>query len=202
MVFICQTKSGQSPGIFQFGIQRKRIVLDRQGSAVSGNLHAPRKVMFERGFKIFTPARRLGGHSAEGKRDRSESVAGVEAAASIKAHLFMIEFVEVVKHAADAVAFVVVERLIVNTEDAAVDIEHQILADQAAGICQAIRELLVCGKQEQARSLSTVGADDYGLGLLKMRVALFIKVDSSSRAAIAVQFNAMHIGIRTDLASA
>src|SRR5919204_16747 len=115
MVFIRQTKCRQSPGIFEFGIERKRIVFDGQGSAMSGNLHGSREVVFERGFEILTPAGCFGRESVEGKGDGSESVAGVEAAASIKSHLFMIEFIEIMKHAADAVAFVVIERLMVNT---------------------------------------------------------------------------------------
>src|SRR5947209_1348422 len=43
VVFVGHAKSRQSPGVLQLGVQRKGIVFNRQGSAVGGNLHRPRK---------------------------------------------------------------------------------------------------------------------------------------------------------------
>src|SRR5207249_4743265 len=70
-----------------------------------------------------------------------------------------------------SVTFVVVERLLVNTSDGAAAVEHQVFADQAAGVRKTIRKLLVRGKQEQAGRFSPVRANRYGLCPLQMRVA-------------------------------
>ena len=106
------------------------------------------------------------------------------------------------QHAADAVTFVVVERLLVNTSDGAAAVEHQVFADQAAGVRKTIRKLLVRGKQEQAGRFSPVRANRYGLCPLQMRVALFIKIDCADGAPVGVQFDPMHVGIRANLATA
>src|SRR5262245_1454776 len=111
MVFISQAKGWQSPGVFHVWIKRKGIVFDRQGSAVTENLHRPRKVVCEDGFEVLAPAGSFRRNSSERKRNRGEIVAGVETATAVKAYFFMIEFVEIMKHTADTVALVVVERM-------------------------------------------------------------------------------------------
>src|SRR5689334_18825130 len=169
---------------------------------MGGNLHRPRKVVGERGLEILAPAGRIGRHSAEGKGDRCESVTRVETATPVKPHLLVIEFVKVMEDAADAIPFVIVERLIVDAHNTAVSVEHQVLADQPARIRKAIRELLVCGKQKQARSLGSVCADHYGLGFLKIGIALVVKINCSYDAPTGVEFDLVNVRARANLAAA
>src|SRR5215475_5159555 len=129
MVFVGQAKRGQSPGVFQVRIERKGVVFDGQGSAVTENFHGPREIVRQGSLEVFAPAGGLGWNTSEGKRDRGEIITGIESAATVKAHFFVIEFVEIVKHAADAISFVVVEQTLVNAGDRAAAVEHQVLAD-------------------------------------------------------------------------
>src|SRR5579859_7045428 len=80
-------------------------------------------------------------------------------------------------------------------------VEHEIFADDAAGIGQTVGELLTGGKKQQARSFRAIGADDNGFGLLQMRVALFVEVDSTGNPPVAVRRDAMNVRIRTNLAA-
>src|SRR5258706_11630619 len=81
-------------------------------------------------------------------------------------------------------------------------VEHEIFADDAAGVGETVGKLFVCGKQQQARSFGAIGADDYGFGFLQVRVAMFVEVDGAGGAAVAIPFNAMDVGIGTNLAAA
>src|SRR5882762_1212499 len=81
-------------------------------------------------------------------------------------------------------------------------VEHEVFADDAAGVGETVGKLFVGGEQKKARSFGTVGADDYGFGSLEMRVAMFIEVDGAGGAAVAIQFNAMDVGVRANFAAA
>ena len=106
------------------------------------------------------------------------------------------------EHAADTVTFVIVERLVVDAGNCAAAIEHQVLANQAARVREAIGELLVCGKQKQTRCFSAIGADDHGFGFLEMRVAFLVEINCTDGTAIGIQFDAMNIRIGADFAAA
>src|SRR6266404_2597112 len=81
-------------------------------------------------------------------------------------------------------------------------VEHEVFADDAAGVGEAVGKLFVGGEQKQARSFGAVGADDYGFGFLEMRVAMFVEIDGSGCAAVAIHFNAMDVGIGANFAAA
>src|SRR5713226_10289680 len=81
-------------------------------------------------------------------------------------------------------------------------VEHEVLADYAAGVGEAVGELLVGGEEKQARSFGTVGADYDGFGFLQVRVALFVEVDGTGDAAVVVHFDAMDVGVGANLAAA
>src|ERR1700676_2265938 len=81
-------------------------------------------------------------------------------------------------------------------------VEHEIFADDAAGIGETVGELLVGGEEKQARSFGAVGADDYSFGFLQVSVALFVEVGGAGDAAVVVHLNAMDVGVGADLAAA
>src|SRR5258708_9887190 len=87
-----------------------------------------------------------------------------------------------------------------ETHGAGVAVEHQVFADEAAGVGEAIRKLLVGGEQEQARSLRAVGANNNRLSSLQMRIALLIEIACSSDAAQLVRFHAVDVRVRPHLA--
>src|SRR5262249_49429056 len=116
-------------GVFQIRIERKGVVFDKQGSAVTEDFHGPHEIVRQGSLEVFAPAGDLGRNASESKRDSGEIITGIESAATIKAHFFVIEFVEIVKQAAAEISFVVVEQTLVNAGDRAAAVEHQILAD-------------------------------------------------------------------------
>src|SRR5882757_9514190 len=81
-------------------------------------------------------------------------------------------------------------------------VEHEVFADDAAGVGETIGKLFVGGEQQQARSFGAIGADDYSFGFLQMRVAMFVEIDGAGGAAVAIHFNAVDVGIRANLAAA
>src|SRR5712671_5001583 len=90
-------------------------------------------------------------------------------------------------------------------EDAGGDaaaVEHEVFADDAAGVGETVGKLFVGGEKKETRSFGTVGADDYGFGFLQVRVAMFVEVDGAGGAAVAIHFNAMDVGVRANFAAA
>src|SRR5712671_7193387 len=90
-------------------------------------------------------------------------------------------------------------------EDAGGDaaaVEHEVFADDAAGVGETVGKLFVSGEEKEARSFGTIGADDYGFRFLQMRVAMFVEVDGSGGAAVAIHFDAMDVGIGANFAAA
>src|SRR5580693_5945514 len=166
------------------------------------NFHRAAEVVSQGSLEVLAPARRSGREPVKTKGDGSEIEASIEPAAAVEAHFLCIEFVEVVKHAADAIPLVIVERMLVERRDGAAAIEHEVFADQAAGVGEAVGELLVRRKQKQARSFSSVCADDDRFGFLELRVAFFIEIDGAGRATVGVRFDAMDIRIGANFAAA
>src|ERR1700732_4272978 len=97
------------------------------------------------------------------------------------------------KQAADGETFVIVDGMLEDGGGDAAAVEHEIFADDAAGVGEAVGELLVGGEEKQARSFGAVGADDYSFGFLQMGVVLFVEVDSAGDTAVAVHLNAMDV---------
>src|ERR1700730_19269175 len=106
------------------------------------------------------------------------------------------------KQAADGETFVIVDGMLEDGGGDAAAVEHEIFADDAAGVGETVGELFVGGEQKQARSFGAVGADDYGFGFLQMRVAFFVEVNGAGDAAVAVQLDAMDVGVGANFAAA
>src|SRR5260370_11960315 len=81
------------------------------------------------------------------------------------------------------------------------DVEHEIFANDAAGIGKAVRKLFVGGEQKQTWSFRAVGTDDDRSRFLQMRVAVFVEVDGAGYSAVVVHFDAMDVGVGADLAA-
>src|SRR6266849_2304047 len=201
MVLVGQAESGQAPGILQFGIQRKAVVLEWQRSAMARDLHGASEIVRQGGLEILAPAWRSRRESAKGKADGSEIEASIESTTAVEAEFLRIQLVEVVQHAADVVALVIVQGVLEQTDNEPVAVEHDVFADQAAGIGEAVGELRVGRKQKQARGFGAVGANYHCLSLLQMRVALLIEVHCADRAPIGVRLDAMHVRIGTNFAA-
>src|SRR6267154_4998380 len=89
-------------------------------------------------------------------------------------------------------------------EDAGRDaaaVEHEVFADDAAGVGETVGKLFVGGEKKETRSFGTVGADDYGFRFLQMRVAMFVEIDGAGGAAVAIHFDAMDVGVRANFAA-
>src|SRR6266851_9652813 len=112
------------------------------------NLHGAIEIVSESGFEVLAPARRIGRESAKIKAYGSEIEAPIKPAAAAEADLLRIEFVEIVQHAADVVALVIVERMLKLGKYGATAIEHQVFSDDAAGVREAVGKLFVGREQE------------------------------------------------------
>src|SRR5208337_2179544 len=96
---------GKPPGILHVRIERKTIRGDGQRSGMAKNLHRAGEILLQRLLEFFSPARRAWRQSTHGKTHGGEIEACIESATAVKTQLLRIQFVEVMKDAADRVAF-------------------------------------------------------------------------------------------------
>src|SRR5690349_4827518 len=127
-------------------MERKAVVLDRQGSTMSDDFHRARVVVRQCSLEFFSPSRSFRWQAAQvvtagGEIDGSHVEARVHTAATAKSSLLGVEFVEVVKDAAYGDTLVVIQRMFKNSHSRRAGIQHQVLANEAAGIGEAIGEL-------------------------------------------------------------
>ncbi len=106
------------------------------------------------------------------------------------------------EEAADGETFVIIEGMLENGVGDTAAVEHEVFADDAAGIGEAVGKLLVRGEEKQAGRFRAVGADYDGFCFLQMRIALLVKVDRASHAAVVVHLDAMDVGLGANLAMA
>src|SRR6267143_3665921 len=187
MILVGHAQSGQAPSVFQFWIQREAVVLDWQRSAMAGDFHGAREIVCQGGLEILTPSRRSRRETAHRKTDGCEIDSRVKSAPAVESDLLWIEFVEIVQYAANGVALVFVEGMLVQAGYRRVGIEHKVFANDPARIREAVRKLFIRRKQKQSWSLGAVGANDYCLGPLQMYVALLIEVHGTGRAAVRIR---------------
>ena len=72
---------------------------------------------------------------------------------------------------------VAVGRLLDVTVDLRIGVEHQILADQPAGIRQPVGKAARCRIQQQPRRTDAVAGDDHDLRCLKLLAAVLVVID-------------------------
>src|SRR3989440_5367565 len=142
MVFVREAESRKAPGIFQVGIKRKAVALDRKRCAVAEKFHGAREIVGQSILESLAPARRAGRQATHSKPDGSLVEAGVQSAASVNSNFLMVQFVKIVDQPADRETLVVVERMLEYAGGHASAIEHQVFADNAAGIGESVGELL------------------------------------------------------------
>src|SRR5256885_16715310 len=56
MIFVGQAERRQAPGIFQIGIERKTVVLERQGCTMAEDFHGAVEIVREGGLEVLAPA--------------------------------------------------------------------------------------------------------------------------------------------------
>src|SRR5712691_33151 len=201
MVLVGHAETWKAPGVFEAGVEGEVVAFDGERGAMTEDLQGARVIVRQRVFEPFAPARSAGGQGAGSKSYGRPIEARVESSSTVESNLLGIQLVKVVQEAADREALVIVEGMLEDARAGRVAVEHQIFANDAAGIGEAIGELLVGGEQKQTWSFGAVGADDHGLSSLQMRVALLVEVDGAGDTAVAVQFDAMDVGVRADFAA-
>src|SRR5271167_1310146 len=120
----------------------------------------------------------------------------------MEADFIGVEFVKIVEDAADGKALVIVQRMLEDADGKRAAVEHQMLADFAAAVGEAVGKLFVGGEEKQARGFRAIGAHDDGFGFLALDVALRVEINSARSAAIGVEFDAVNVGVRTNFAAA
>src|SRR5260370_42406780 len=80
------------------------------------------------------------------------------------------------------------------------DVEHEVFADDAAGIGEAVGKLLVRRGEKQAGRVRAVGADYDGFCFVEWRVASFVEVDRSGGSAVVVSLDGTDGGVGGDVA--
>src|ERR1700735_989646 len=156
MVLVSQAQRRQSPVVLHVGIERDAVRLERQRRAVRHDLHRAREVVRYCILETLAPARRTWGQNTSGKTNRRQIKSRIDPAAAVEAELLRVEFVKIMNDAADRKSLVVVERLFKHSDRNGTRIEHQMLADESAGIGESIRKLFVGRKQQQPRRFSSV----------------------------------------------
>ena len=144
---------------------------------------------------------------APGGRPPSAKVIGylpeprVDAAAAVESAL-RIGLVEVEHHPGVLDALVLVQRMLELRVHPEVGVEHQVLADHAAGVGQPVRKARRRGVEQQPRRLRPVRAEHDRLGALQLQPLLRVEVGDAGRAAVASDLDARHVAVRPDLAAA
>src|SRR5882724_596300 len=139
VIFIRHAQRRKAPSVFEFLIERKAVHFLGQRSAVGEDFNGAREVVCDSVLEFFSPARSVGRETAaSGEINRRHVKACVETSAAVEADLLRIEFVEIMEDAADGETFVVVELLIKEAERNSAGVEHEILADVAAGVGEAV----------------------------------------------------------------
>src|SRR5258708_16846555 len=106
------------------------------------------------------------------------------------------------EEAADGEPFVIMEGMLEKGVGDTAAVEHEVFADDAAGMGEAVGKVLVRGEEKEAGRFRAVGADYDGFCFLQVRVALFVEVDRSGDAAVVVHFDAMDVGVGANFAAA
>src|SRR5215470_9613402 len=89
-----------------------------------------REIVGDGVLEFFAPARSVGSEATAGSKiNRRHIETGVETAAAVEADFLRIEFIEIVKDAADGETLIVVELLIEDAERDAAGVEHEVLAN-------------------------------------------------------------------------
>src|SRR6202023_2676483 len=105
---------------------------------------------------------------------------------AIKAAL-RIRLIEVMQDSGYLHALVLIELLLEHRVYAGSLIEHQILADQTAGICKSLGETRAAGVEEQTSRFGAVRADHNRLRFLKMFALVAIEIRHTGAAAFRVR---------------
>ena len=111
------------------------------------DFHGAVEIVREGGLEVLAPAWHPGGQTSESKTDGREIEASIKPAPSIEADFLWIELIEIVQHAADGEALVIVERILELTGDHATTVEHQVFSDDAAGVRETVGKLFVGREQ-------------------------------------------------------
>ena len=122
-------------------------------------------------------------------------------AAAVKAHLLSVKFVEVLQDARDFNAFVLVELMLEQTSRDRESVEHEVLADESAGVGKTARKLVRLRHQKQARCFCAVAGDDDGFSMLQALLAALVEIDSAHGTALRVELDLAHVAVRANLAS-
>src|SRR4029077_5724387 len=97
-------------------------------------LHGAIEIVGQSILEAFAPGGRAWRQTADGKANRRNVEARVNAAAAVEADLLRIQFVKIVEQTADRKPLVIVEGLLENGVGDAAAVEHEIFANDAAGI--------------------------------------------------------------------
>src|ERR1700730_5355402 len=106
----------------------------------------------------------------------------VDAAPAVEAAL-RIGFIEVMQDSCHLHALVLIELLLEHRVYAGSLIEHEILADQTAGICKSLGEPRAAGIEEQPSRLRAVRGDHNRPRLLKMFTLVDVEIRHAGAAA-------------------
>src|SRR5208283_48572 len=101
MIFIGHAQSGKAPCILHVWIEGKIVGGDGQRSGMTENLHSAREILLQCFLELFSPSRRAGWQPVQGKAYGGEIEACIEPSAAIKSQFLCVQFVEVMKDAAD-----------------------------------------------------------------------------------------------------
>ena len=130
-----------------------------------------RVIVRQRSLEFLSPSRSsrrqaTAAVAAQCKADGHEVEARVKPTAAAESDFLRIEFVEVMQDATYSDPLVIIQGMFKYGHGGGTGVHHQIFADEAARIREAVGEFFVRGKQEKPRSLRAIGANDHGLGFL------------------------------------
>src|SRR5580704_936704 len=91
-------------------------------------------------------------------------------------------------------ALVFVQGMIEQAHDKCAIIEHEILSNVAARICETLREGFGLRYQQQAGRLGSVSGNHHRFGALEDLTSRVVEIDGSAHPAVVSNFDLSHIG--------
>src|SRR5450631_1683463 len=196
MVLVGHANCRDAPCVLESRVDADAVRLLRQRSAMPGRGHRPWKSL-QSLLEFRSPTRQIAtrGH---GPQRRLRIDARIDAAAAVEPTL-RVGVVKIVQDAGHLHALILVQVVFEDALGTGSLVEHQVLADQTAGVGKALRKAIAGGIEEQSSSLCTIGRQHHGTRRLKMLPLVAVEITNTRGAALRVGVDVKHVTTRSNL---
>src|SRR5882757_4481082 len=195
---IVDTRRRDAMAVPEDGIKRDAVMLLRQALADRRQAEPVAIKPAERGVVARPPRQQSLGLAGNGLRHRSDAAAELKGVATHETARW-IGFVELLAPETGRRRAVAVGRLVYVAVGLRIGMEHQVLADQSAGIGKPVRKASGGRIQEQPRRADAVTGDHNDFGGLKLLDAILVVIHDAGCHALLIGGDLAHPAMRAKL---